>query len=159
MVKFRCQSQIIPKKEALSMDSLHSLALESNRQMKINFDGGDFSSDASLLLVKEFAYRLGFVKILKSMFKTKDTAHLHHHKDVENLWQIIYQILSAYFEDNYADELTNDPVRTAIIAKRRLLHSLHCPIPEQLSETSTFAQKRQRYCLQGCAINRLIPSG
>ena len=52
MVKFRCRSQTIPKKEGLSMDSLHSLALERNRQMKINFDGGDLSSDADLLLVK-----------------------------------------------------------------------------------------------------------
>ena len=67
------------------MDSLHSLALESNRQMKINFDGGDLSSDAGLLLVKEFACKLGFVKMLKSMFKTKDTARLRRHKDDENL--------------------------------------------------------------------------
>ena len=120
MVKFRYRSQTIPKKEALSMDSLHSLALESNRQMKINFDGGDLSSDAGLLLVKEFACKLGFVKMLKSMFKTKDTARLRRHKDDENLWQMIYQILGAYFEDDCADELTNDPVLTAILDKKAL---------------------------------------
>jgi len=120
MVKFRCLSQTIPKKESLSMDSLHSLALESNRQMKINFDGGDLSSDAGLLLVKEFACKLGFVKMLKSMLKTKDTARLRRHKDDENLWQMIYQILGAYFEDDCADELTNDPVMTAILEKDRL---------------------------------------
>lgn len=120
MVKFRCRSQTIPKKEGLSMDSLHSLALESNRQMKINFAGGDLSSDAGLLLVKEFACKLGFVKLLKSMFKTKDTARLRYHKDDENLWQMIYQILGAYFEDDCADELTNDPVLTAILGKKTL---------------------------------------
>ena len=102
------------------MDSLHSLALESNRQMKINFDGGDLSSDAGLLLVKEFACKLGFVKMLKSMFKTKDTARLRRHKDDENLWQMIYQILGAYFEDDCADEFTNDPVLTAILDKKAL---------------------------------------
>lgn len=36
------------------MDSLHTISLESNSQIKINFDGGDLSSDAGLLLFKEF---------------------------------------------------------------------------------------------------------
>lgn len=61
-----------------------------------------------------------FVKMLKSMFKTKDIARLRRHKDDENLWQMIYQILGAYFEDDCADELTNDPVLTAILDKKAL---------------------------------------
>ena len=56
------------------MDSLHSFTLECNRQIKINFDGGDLSSDAGLFLIKEFTCKLGFVKLLKSLFKTNDTA-------------------------------------------------------------------------------------
>ena len=60
------------------------------------------------------------MKMLKSMFKTKDTARLRRHKDDENLWQMIYQILGAYFEDDCADELTNDPVLTAILDKKAL---------------------------------------
>ena len=34
------------------MSIVNTLALESNRQIKINFDGGDLSSDAGLLLKK-----------------------------------------------------------------------------------------------------------
>ena len=102
------------------MDSLNSFPLESNRQIKINFDGGDLSSDAGLLLIKEFTCKLGFVKLLKSIFKTNDSAILRYHKDDENLWQMIYQILGAYFEDDCADELTNDPVLTAILDKKAL---------------------------------------
>lgn len=102
------------------MDILNTKTLECNRQLKINFDGGDLSSDAGLLLIKEFACKLGFVKILQSMFKTTDTASFRYHKDDENLWQMIYQILGAYFEDDCADELTNDPVLTAILAKKAL---------------------------------------
>ena len=34
------------------MHSLNDIALESNKYMKINFDGGDLSSDAGLLLVR-----------------------------------------------------------------------------------------------------------
>ncbi len=82
------------------MSILNTLPLESNRQIKMNFDGGDLSSDAGLLLIKEFICKLGFVKLLKSVFKTNDTA-LRYHKDDENLWQVIYQILGAYFEDDW----------------------------------------------------------
>ena len=35
------------------MSIVNTLSLESNRQIKINFDGGDLSSDAGLLLIKE----------------------------------------------------------------------------------------------------------
>ena len=102
------------------MSILNTLSLESNKQFKINFSGGDLSSDAGLLLIKEFACKLGFEKILKSEFKTNDSARTRIHKDNENLWQMIYQILGAYFEDDCADELTNDPVLTSILGKNVL---------------------------------------
>lgn len=102
------------------MYSLNDTALESNKYMKINFDGGELSSDAGLLLIKEFACKLGFDKILKSEFKTNDSSMFRIHKDDENLWQMIYQILGAYFKDDCADELTNDPVLTAILGKEAL---------------------------------------
>lgn len=48
------------------MDILNTLSLKSNRQIKINFDGGDLSSDAGLLLIKEFAAKIGFSKLIKA---------------------------------------------------------------------------------------------
>ena len=102
------------------MHSLNDTTLESNKYMKINFDGGDLSSDAGLLLIKEFACKLGFDKILKSEFKTNDSAMFRIHKDNQNLWQMVYQILGADFEDDCADELTNDPVLKAILGKQAL---------------------------------------
>ena len=41
------------------MSIVNTLSLESNRQIKINFNGGDLSSDAGLLLIKEFVSKLG----------------------------------------------------------------------------------------------------
>ena len=67
------------------MSIVNTLALESNRQIKIYFDGGDLSSDAGLLLIKEFACKLGFVNILKKEIKTNDSASFRFHKDDENL--------------------------------------------------------------------------
>lgn len=39
------------------------------------------------------------------------------HKDDANLMQVIYQIIRAYFKDDCADELTNEPVMSAILEK------------------------------------------
>ena len=60
------------------------------------------------------------MNILKKEFKTNDSASFRYHKDAENLWQVIYQILGAYFEDDCADELTNDPILTAVLSKKTL---------------------------------------
>ena len=89
------------------MDILNTVSLESNTQIKINFDGGDLSSDAGLLLFKEFLFKIGAVKLIDRMFKTNDTARFRIHKDNANLLQVICQIISACFEDDCADELTN----------------------------------------------------
>ena len=102
------------------MDILNTVSLESNSQIKINFDGGDLSSDAGLLLFKEFLFKIGAVKLVNRMFKANDTAWFRIHKDDANLMQVIYQIISSYFEDDCADELTNEPVMTAILEKEAL---------------------------------------
>ena len=101
------------------MDILNTLTLKSNRHIKINFDGGDLSSDAGLLLIKEFAAKIGFAKLIKKKSKTNDKS-IRFHKDDENLMQMIYQIISAYFEDDCADELTLAPVFNAILEKDAL---------------------------------------
>ena len=52
------------------MSIVNTLSLESNRQIKINFDGGDLSSDAGLLLIIEFVSKLGIDKLFVKSFKT-----------------------------------------------------------------------------------------
>ena len=102
------------------MSIVNTLALESNRQIKINFDGGDLSSDAGLLLIKEFLSKLGIDKLLGKTFKTTDPALFRYHSDQKNLLQMIYMIIAGYFEDDASDELTNDPVFKAILEKDAL---------------------------------------
>lgn len=108
------------------MDILNTVSLESNNQIKINFDGGDLSSEAGLLLLKEFLFKIGAVELISRMFKTNDTAWFRIHKDDANLMQIICQIISAYFEDDCADELTNEPVMTAVLEKDALASQPPC---------------------------------
>ena len=100
------------------MSSLDALQLESNSKIKINFEGGDLSSDSGLLLIKEFAHKFGFHKLV-SNFRTDDKTS-RRHKDNQNLCQMVYQIIAGYFEDDDADELTNEPVFTNILDKTAL---------------------------------------
>ena len=102
------------------MNILKDTSLESNPYFRINFEGGDLSSDAGLLLIKEFAKKIGLVDIIYKLFKTNDTALFRFHIDPDNLLQMIYQTIAAYFEDDCADELTVDPVFTAILEKSKL---------------------------------------
>ena len=54
------------------MSIVNTLSLESNRQIKINFDGGDLSSDAGLLLIKELISKLSIDTLLEKAFKTAE---------------------------------------------------------------------------------------
>ena len=95
-------------------------ALESNKNFRVNFDGGNLSSDGGLLLLKEFYHKLGVKPLLKKHFHTTDPASFRIHKDHENLLQMLYQITGAYFQDDHADSLRNDPVLNAVIGKTAL---------------------------------------
>ena len=102
------------------MSIVNTLSLESSREIKINFNGGDLSSDAGLLLIKEFISKLGMDKLFSQSFNTNDSALFRYHTDKENLLQMIYMIIAGYFEDDSSDELTNDPVFKAVLNKDTL---------------------------------------
>ena len=101
------------------MSSLMALRSESNSKIKINFDGGDLSSDAGLLLLKEFVCKIGLDQLIEDHFQTNDKT-IRFHKDNENLLQKIYQQLAGYFTDDDSDELTTDPIFTSLLNKDSL---------------------------------------
>ena len=59
-------------------------ALESNRNFRVNFDGGNLSSDGGLLLLKEFYHKLGVNSLFRKSFHTTDSASFRIHKDYQN---------------------------------------------------------------------------
>ena len=101
------------------MSIITTTSLESNKHVKINFKGGDLSSDAGLLLIREFAAKTGLISLVKRIFKTDGNIG-RTHTDADNLLQMIFQIIAAYFEDDCADELTKDPVFLEILRKESL---------------------------------------
>ena len=100
------------------MSIVSSNTLKCNKNIKINFAGGNLSSDSGLLLVKEFIHRIGFGNLLSS-FKTNDTA-IRIHTDASILQQALYQYIAGYFTDDCADGLRNDPAFCAALEKGAL---------------------------------------
>lgn len=102
------------------MAILNTFSLECNKKIRFDFDGGELSSDGGLLLIKEFANKVGLTSLVKKLFKTNDHTECRVHKDADNLLQVIYQIIAGYFEDDCADELRKEPVFAAILEKEAL---------------------------------------
>ena len=72
---------------------------EGNPYRRINFDGGDLSSDAGLLLIKEFAEKIGLVKLIKDSFclgerKTQNAKTLHADLLLASITQLITVVVA-----------------------------------------------------------------
>ena len=102
------------------MAIVSGIALECNKNFRVDFTGGNLSSDAGILLLKEFYHKLGVDSLAKETFHTTDPGHYRIHKDHENLLQMLYQITAAYFQDDHADALRDDPVLTEAVGKSSL---------------------------------------
>lgn len=102
------------------MSIISGITLESNKNIHLNFEGGNLSSDAGLLLIREFIHKLGVDRLAKEIFHTTDPVRIRQHKDHENLLQMLFQIMAAYFQDDQADALRNDPSLTAAVGKETL---------------------------------------
>lgn len=102
------------------MNSLLEKSLNFNRKVKINFEGGDLTSDAGLILYKEFDEKIGFSKTIKEFLKVKDTAKFRFHTNQDIALQKIYQNVAGYHTDDNADELICDPAFQAVLGKKAL---------------------------------------
>lgn len=69
------------------MTILNNLSLNSNRQININFDGGNLSSDSSMLFIHEFAIKLSLEEISKHDFSNNDNT-VRKHTNSENAMQM-----------------------------------------------------------------------
>jgi len=94
------------------------LDILQDKKLTLNFDGGDIVSDSGLLLIKEFAKKIGFVdKIAAAIHDTRDQdAILHTMQSL--LSQRIYQIVAGYEDANDCDLLRKDPCFKALSEKK-----------------------------------------
>ena len=103
------------------MGSLLEKSLNFKRHLKINFEGGNLTSDAGLVLYREFDEKIGFSKTIKDNLEVKDrSADARTHKNQDIAIQRIYQRIAGYTTDDNADELRHDPIFTNILDKEAL---------------------------------------
>lgn len=103
------------------MDSLLEKLLNFNRNLKVNFEGGNLTSDAGLVIYREFDEKIGFSNAIKCNLYVEDSsADARTHKNHEITIQIIYQRIAGYTTDDNADELRYDPTFTNILDKKAL---------------------------------------
>ncbi|MGH7805399.1 MAG: IS1380 family transposase [Candidatus Binatia bacterium] len=85
------------------------------RRLVVDFDGGEITGDAGLVVLREFDERLGLTGGLgKLVGDTRDRRYVSH--SVVNLVrQRIYQIAAGYEDTNDATFLRDDPAMRAVI--------------------------------------------
>ena len=88
--------------------------------MKVNFDGGDLTSDAGLLLYKEFDHKIGLSDTVRKLLVVHDSVLHRDHPNSDVVLQKLYQHLAGYHTDDHADDLAVDPLLTALFGKERL---------------------------------------
>lgn len=102
------------------MTSVNELPLGFNKRIKINFDGGDLTSDAGLLLYKEFDAKIGLTELIQSSVTLNDPVKHFVHTNDSVIMQKVYQHIAGYHADDHADSLRYDPALTTILEKESL---------------------------------------
>lgn len=101
------------------MRSLSNITIFSKQTCKINFSGGELSSDSGILCVSEFIEKIGLSKFLESIFDA-EISPLVTHKPSRVILQKVLQIIAGYDADDHADHLAIDPAFRTALAKERL---------------------------------------
>ena len=116
------------------MDILNTISLESNSCFKMNFNGGNLSSDAGLLMIYDFLRTMGFENIISKIFATPRKDSFRKHSDSSMLLQFLYQVFAAYFTDDCADHLRKDPLFTRLVDKDYHLHHIRSHFPDRVCQ-------------------------
>lgn len=112
------------------------LDILQDKKLTLNFDGGDIVSDSGLLLVKEFAKKIGFIdKISAIIHDPRDQDSILHTID-SLLNQRIFQITAGYEDANDCDLLRKDPCFKALSDKK--------PTDEDLASQPTMSRLENR---------------
>ncbi|WAH36187.1 transposase [Alicyclobacillus dauci] len=91
-----------------------------NPRVKMNFDGGDLTSDAGLLLYKEFDHKLGLSEAVEELLVVHDSVFHRDHPNSDVVLQKLYQHIAGYHTDDHADDLAVEPLLTMLLGKESL---------------------------------------
>ena len=84
------------------------------------FDGGSLTSDAGLLLLREFDHRFRLTADLADAYDDPRRADRIEHASLALLRQRVYQIVAGYEDADDSDLLRTDPVLQTVVGQRDL---------------------------------------
>ncbi|HOV15336.1 MAG TPA: transposase, partial [Spirochaetota bacterium] len=94
-----------------------NLSSKIKKQILVDFDGGNITGDAGIIIVKQIDTELKISKKMSDSIKdTRDQSKIEHTLE-HLLQQRIYQILLGYQDCNDANTLRNDPIFKTVIDK------------------------------------------
>ena len=87
-------------------------------KLVLDFDGGQITGEAGLILLREFDERLRLTAALKQLVVDERDRRYVKHSALSLLRQRVYQIAAGYQDANDADFLRHDPVLRAVAGGR-----------------------------------------
>lgn len=102
------------------MVTIPELGMNFKSDLKLNFNGGNLTSDSGMLLFKEFDNRIGFSSEINKTVNVNDNIDHRFHENTEVILQRIYQNTAGYHADDDADDLRFDPLFKTILNKEAL---------------------------------------
>ncbi len=87
------------------------------RRLTVDFKGGEITSDAGLVLVREFDERLGLTASLESLCIDQRDERYTRHSALDLVRQRIYQIAAGYEDANDATFLRHDATMQSVVRK------------------------------------------
>lgn len=87
------------------------------RKLSVDFEGGEITGDAGLVLVREFDERLGLTERLRWIIADDRDRRYVSHDFVALVRQRIYQIVAGYQDANDATFLRRDPALRAVVRR------------------------------------------
>ena len=82
----------------------------SSKKVEVDFDGGEVSSDAGVLFLRETESDIGIInKVTGAIVDNRHPSYVKH-EVVDLLTQRVFQIASGYEDGNDSNDLSNDPI-------------------------------------------------
>ncbi|KRN43640.1 transposase DDE domain protein [Pediococcus damnosus] len=99
------------------MTTLQEKQVHFNSKLHISHTGGELSSDAGLVLIKEIMHKLDFANLAEKLVSFKDQRRYYQHSNVSLMEQLLLQKIAGYATDQVATSLRFDPIFKLLLDK------------------------------------------
>lgn len=140
------------------MKSVIEKSLNFNKMIKVNFNGGNLTSDSGLLLYKEFDEKIGLSQSIQETLQVNDPVQHREHFNHDVVIQKVYQHITGYHTDDHADELKHEPMFTTILDKKELASQPTLSRLNQKFDKETMKQIQQVNQRLNRRVQKLKPS-